>query len=416
MTNRMDQSEPEALNSPPLNRRGAKFWIGAAALAAVFTVAIVVAVRFFDRATAQAAPPNPPVVTVSQPLQRELDSRLQFLGQFSPVDRVELRAQVGGTLTRIGFKDGDVVRKGDLLFEIDPTQYQIKLSEATAQLESAQAKYDLATKELTRAQTLQQTDAGTVENVEQRAEEQRTAQASVSAAQALIRDAQFDLNHCSITAPFTGRMGNHLVSIGNLVSGSRAGAGATTLLATIVSLNPIHLDFDMSESDYLTFERERTNRNKGLGERVDVALSDETAFSHPGTLDFIDNVLDRSSGTIHARATIPNQGLFLTPGAFGRVLLQTTRPTSVLLVPDNVVLPDQSEHVVLTVGPDSVVTPKKVQLGDLRGGLRVIRAGLLPNDRVIIEGVAIAAPGSKVTPHAGTITFEAAQDRSVLQP
>src|SRR5438445_605574 len=130
MTNRIDQLEPEALAGPPLNRRGANFWISVVAIVAVITVAIVVGVRFFGRATVQAAPPSAPVVTVSQPLQRELDSRLQFLGQFSPVERVELRAQVGGTLTRIGFKDGDVVRKGDLLFEIDPTQYQIKLSEA----------------------------------------------------------------------------------------------------------------------------------------------------------------------------------------------------------------------------------------------------------------------------------------------
>lgn len=416
MTNRIDQPEPGALSGPPINRRGPTFWIGTVAIVAVITITIVVGVRFFGRGTVQAAPPNPPVVTVSEPLKRDLDSRLQFLGQFSPVERVELRAQVGGTLTRIGFKDGDVVRKGDLLFEIDPTQYQIKLSEATAQLESAQARYDLAAKELSRAQTLQQTEAGTVENVEQRAGEQRTAQAAINSAQALIRDAQFDLNHCRITAPFTGRMGNHLVSMGNLVSGSRAGAGATTLLATIVSLNPIYLDFDMSESDYLTFERERTKQRGGLTQKVDVALSDESEFKHAGTLNFIDNSLDRSSGTIHARATIPNGDLLLTPGAFGRVLLPTTKPTSVFLVPDDAVLPDQSEHVVLTVGPDSIVTPKKVQLGDLRGGLRVIRTGLLPNDRVIIGGVAIAAPGSKVTPHTGTITFGTAQDRSAVQP
>jgi len=415
MTNRIDQPEPEALTGPPLNRHGAKFWISVVAVVAVIAVATVFGVRFFGRATVQAAPPNAPTVTVSQPLQRELDSRLQFLGQFSPVERVELRAQVGGTLTRIGFKDGDVVRKGDLLFEIDPTQYQIKLSEATAQLESAQARYDLATKELKRAQTLQQTDAGTAENVEQRASEQRTSQAAISTAQALIRDAEFDLNHCRIAAPFTGRMGNHLVSVGNLVSGSRAGAGATTLLATIVSLDPIYLDFDMSESDYLTFERERTKQRRGLAQRVDAALSDESEFKHAGTLNFIDNSLDRSSGTIHARAIIPNQDLLLTPGVFGRVLLPTTKATSVLLVPDDAVLPDQSEHVVLTVGPDNIVTPKKVQLGDLRGGLRVIRAGLLPSDAVIIGGVAIAAPGSKVTPHTGTITFGTAQDRSAVQ-
>jgi RND family efflux transporter MFP subunit len=397
-------------------QRGGRSWIVPVVALVIAAAVIALGVHFFNEPTKSAAASSPPIVTVSEPLQRDLDSRLQFLGQFSPVERVELRAQVGGTLTKIGFKDGDIVQKGALLFEIDPTQYQVKLSEATAQLEGAQARYDLATQELTRAQTLKQSDAGTIENVDQRAGEQRAAQAAINEAQALIRDARFDLDHCRIASPFTGRMGTHLVSVGNLVSGSRAGAGATTLLATVVSLNPIYLDFDMSESDYLTFLRERTKQKGALADRVDAALSDETEFRHPGTLNFIDNSLDRSSGTIHARATIPNGDLLLTPGVFGRVLLPISTPAAVFLVPDESVLPDQSEHVVLTVGPDDVVTPKKVQVGDLRGGLRVIRAGLTQHDKVIIGGVAIAAPGSKVTPHPGTITFGAAQDRSSVQP
>jgi RND family efflux transporter MFP subunit len=390
---------------------------------AVILVAVIVAIvavalcfHFFDRPASPAAAAPLPVVTVSEPLQRDLDSRLQFLGQFSPVDHVELRAQVGGTLTKIGFRDGEVVQKGTVLFEIDPTQYQVKLSEATAQLEGAQARYDLATQELTRAQTLRQTEAGTIENVDQRAGEQRTAQAAINSAQALIRDARFDLDHCRILAPFTGRMGTHLVSVGNLVSGSRAGAGATTLLANLVSLNPIYLDFDMSEADYLTFLRERQKRKGALADKVEASLGDESEFRHPGTLNFIDNVLDRSSGTIHARATVPNADLLLTPGAFGRVMLPITIPTAVFLVPDASVLPDQSEHLVLTVGSDNVVTAKKVVLGDLRGGLRVIRSGLASHDRVIIGGVAIAAPGSKVNPQPGTINFDLAQDRSSVQP
>jgi RND family efflux transporter MFP subunit len=399
--------------SNPKDRRS---WIVPIAALIIAAIAIGLGIHFFDKPAKPAAAPSPPIVTVSEPLQRDLDSRLQFLGQFSPVERVELRAQVGGTLTKIGFKDGAVVQKGTVLFEIDPTQYQVKLSEATAQLESAQARYDLATQELTRAQTLQQSEAGTIENVDQRAGEQRTAQAAINEAQALIRDARFDLEHCRIAAPFTGRMGTHLVSVGNLVSGSRAGAGATTLLATVISLNPVYLDFDMSEADYLSFLRERTKQKGALADRVDAALGDENDFRHPGTLNFIDNSLDRSSGTIHARATIPNGDLLLTPGVFGRVLLPISKPTSVFLVPDEAVLPDQSDHVVLTLGPDDVVTPKKVQLGDMRGGLRVIRKGLSSQDKVIIGGVAIAAPGSKVTPHAGTINFEVAQDRSSIQP
>jgi RND family efflux transporter MFP subunit len=416
MTNVTNQQGSEPLNGHSSHRRGAKFWVGTAAVAGLVTCAIIFGARLLGGSTVQAALPSPPVVTVSEPLRRDVDSRLQFLGQFSPVERVELRSQVGGTLTKIGFRDGDVVRKGDLLFEIEPTQYQIKLSEATAQLESAQARYDLATQELTRAQTLKQTEAGTVENVEQRAGEQRTAHAAINAAQALIRDAQFDLDHCRITAPFTGRMGNHLVSVGNLVSGSRAGAGSTTLLATLVSLNPIYLDFDMSESDYLAFEHVRKLDKGHLADRIDASLSDESGFSHQGTLTFIDNSLDRSSGTIHARATMPNDDLLLTPGVFARIRLPLTMATSVLLVPDDAVLPDQSDHIVLTVGPDNVVRPKPVQIGDLRGGLRVVRSGLGEHDRVIIGGIPAAAPGSRVSIRTGTISFGSDQNRSSVQP
>ena len=352
---------------------------------------------------APAAPAAPPSVAVSAPAQRDVASRLEFLGQFSAVQSVELRAQVGGTLNQIGFKDGDIVHQGDLLFEIDPTPYQIKLSEATAQLESAHARFDLASRELARAKTLEKNDAGTTENVDQRSAELRTAQASIDEGEALVRDAQFDLDRCRISAPFTGRIGTHQVSVGNLISGSRAGSGPTTLLATLVSLNPIYLNFDMSEADYLTFSRQRAKQKGSLADRVDAALTDEASFDRPGTLNFVDNALDRSSGTIHARATMPNGDLLLTPGGFARVRLALSTPARVLLVPDAAVLPDQSQYNVLTVGPDDVVTPKQVEIGDIRYGLRVILSGLNPTDKVIVDGVPVATPGSKVSPQNGTI-------------
>jgi multidrug efflux system membrane fusion protein len=355
---------------------------------------------------------TPPVVAVSVPLQRDVGTRLQFLGQFSAVDQVELRAQVGGTLTQIGFKDGDIVHKGDLLFEIDPTPYQIKLSEATAQLESARARLDLANRESMRATTLARTAAGTVQTADQRATDQRAAQAAVDKAEALVRDARFDLNHTGITAPFTGRIGTHLVSVGNLIAGSRAAASPTTLLATLVSIDPIYLNFDMSEADYMTFQRERQQQKGSLADKVQISLADEKAFTREGTLDFVDNTLDRSSGTIHARATIPNSDLLLTAGGFARVRLEVAPPVPALLVPDASVLPDQSEHIVLTVGPNDVVTPKRVQPGDLRDGLRVIRSGLDPSDRVIIDGIPTVRPGSKVSPQSGSIRLASDQNRS----
>jgi multidrug efflux system membrane fusion protein len=362
-------------------------------------------------AGAAAVPPLPSVV-VSAPLRWDVDTRLQFLGQFSAVDRVELRAQVGGTLTQIGFKDGGIVHKGDLLFTIDPTPYEIKLNEATAQLAGARARLDLANRESMRASTLARTGFGSVETADQRLADQRAAQAAVDEAEALVRDARFDLDHCRITAPFTGRIGTHLISVGNLISGSRAATSPTTLLARLVSIDPIYLNFDMSEADYMRFLRERQSQTGPLADKVEVSLADETAFTHKGTLDFVGNALDRSSGTIHARATILNSDLLQTPGGFARVRLAVAPPVPALLVPDASVLPDQSEHVVLTVGPDNVVTPKQVQVGDLRGGLRVIRAGLTPSDKVIIDGIPAARPGSKVSPEAGSIRVGADQSRS----
>jgi membrane fusion protein, multidrug efflux system len=232
-------------------------------------------------ATAQSTVTPPlPEVTVSQPLQSDIDIRLQFLGQFSAVERVELRAQVGGTLTQIRFKDGDIVQKGDLLFVIDPIPYEIKLAEATAQRESAKARLDLANLELARAQMLKRNGVVSAESLDQRTSDQSAAQAAFDGAQALLRDAQFDVDHCRIAAPFTGRIGNHLVSVGNLVAGSRTASSPTTLLATMVSLDPIYLDFDMSESDYMAFLREREKQKGPLANKLEVSLSDEAEFSH----------------------------------------------------------------------------------------------------------------------------------------
>jgi RND family efflux transporter MFP subunit len=318
------------------------------------------------------------------------------------VDQVELRAQVGGTLTYIGFKDGDVVRKGALLFTIDPTPYQIKFDEGTAQIATARARLELAKTELTRAQTLQTTDAGTIENVEQRSAEQRSAQAALDEAEAQVRDAKFDLDRTYVYAPFSGRMGTHLVSVGNLVSGNRGGGSSTTLLATIVSIDPIYLNFDMSEGDYLSFQRDRASNERALANKADIALSDEQRFVRNGTLNFLDNSLDRASGTIHARATVPNSDLLLTPGEFGRVRVNLQASHQVLLVPDAAVSVDQTDRMVLVAGADGVLKEKKVQTGGLRYGLRVIYSGLAPSDRVVIGGPPVA-PGMKVSAKAGTV-------------
>ena len=391
-------------------RTSAKLWV-AAGLAGIALVAAWL--KYSPRASGSSAAASPaalPQVVVSKPLAQDIDTRLGFLGQFSAVSQVELRAQVGGTLTGIFFKDGDIVRKGDLLFTIDPRPYEITFAEATAQLDVASARLELSDRQLDRAKDLEQSYAGSVENVDQRTSDQRAARAAVEDAKARIRDAQFDLDHCRITAPFTGRIGTHLVSVGNLIAGSRTATSPTTLLATLVSLDPIYLDFDMSESDFLTYSKYGKHLKGAHVQKVEVALGDDKQYARSGVLDFLDNVLDRSSGTIRARATVPNADLVLTPGQFARVRVVVAPPSPTLLVPDSAVLPDQSQHMVMTVSTDGTVAPKQVEVGDMRGGLRVILSGLSPSDRVIVDGLLHTAPRSKVATHDGTIRYARSRD------
>jgi len=404
-------SEGNQVTAQPVKKGRIKTLLGSVAVLAIVAAGVATVTYLGTPAIQQAAAtPTPPSVDVSAPLARKIEPRLQFLGQFSAVDKVELRAQVGGTLTQIGFKDGDIVHKGDLLFSIDPVPYQIEMSRAQAQLETAQAKFVFANQELARAKTLSTTGAGTMQKVDLQTQAVRSAQADIDSAQAAIRDAKFDLDHTNIYAPFTGRIGSHQVSVGNLIAGSRAATTPTTLLATIVSLDNIYLNIDMSEADYQKFQRERAKESGPLADKVQISLSDDEGYTREGTLDFVDNSLDRSSGTIHIRATVPNKDLMLTPGGFARVRLALAEPAPALLVPDASVLPDQSEHLVLTVGKDGVVTPKKVVVGDIRGGLRVIQSGLEPTDQVVIGGIPAAHPGAKVSANAGSITYQSAED------
>jgi membrane fusion protein, multidrug efflux system len=409
----MDQiTDRTTIERAPPRYSGRPAWKIWGTVAAIF---ILLALGYLAVPFRKGGPAAPPAaaalpVTVSKPLQRDVDVRIGFLGQFSAIDRVELRAQVGGLLTEIHFQDGQIVHKGDLLFVIDPRPYEIKLEQAQAALLTATARVALADNQLLRATSLKRNEFATQETVDQRTNDQDASRAAVEDAKARVRDAELDLEYCRVTAPFTGRIGARQVSIGGLVSGSRAGVSATTLLATLVSLDPIYLNFDMSESDFLVFSRERARLGGPLADEVAIGLSDENTFLRKGRLDFVDNSLDRSSGTIHARATVPNPDLFLAPGQFARLRVAVAPPTSVLLLPDAAVVLDQSQHLVMTVAADGTVAPKIVETGDLRGGLRVIRSGLNANDNVVIDGLVRAIPGTKVAPAEGAIHYDAAAD------
>ena len=387
----------DPLPNPPHAGR----WLGLVVVAGLVVAGSVAAERHWAIPVAPPAPPPPPQVTVSTPLQKTVQATSHLLGQFAAVNTVELRAQVGGTLSGIAFQDGQTVHAGDPLFTIDPRPYQIRLDTALAQLQNAQAKQVLTAAELWRAQQLKRTDFGSAETVDERAADDRSAQAAIQTAAAAIMDARLDLEFAKITAPFAGRMGARLVSLGSLISGSRGGTGTSTLLATIVSLDPIYLEFDMSEADYDAYQKAHP---KGAAPSdVAISLYGDGHFDRHGTLDFIDNAVNRSSGTIRARATVPNSDLSITPGQFARLHLNLGPAEPAMLVPAASVVPDQSRQLVMTVAQDGTVMPKLVEVGDLSEGLRVIRSGLAPDDRVVIDGIVRVRPGAKVSPVAGEI-------------
>ena len=354
-------------------------------------------------AAVQAAAPPPPTVTVSAPLSRTIARSTDFTGQFSAIDQVDLRAQVSGYLTEIHFTDGQVVRKGDLLFVIDPRPYDIALQQAVAQYQTAVAAMDLANKQVVRTTNLTRDDFASRELLDQRVQAQLAAVAAIDQAKASIHAAQLNLDFTRITAPFGGRVSMRRVSLGSLV-------GSSTVLTSIVSLDPIHLDFDMSEADTLAYKRFLASGQPGLDHVVQVSLDDETGWPRRGDLNFIDNAVDRSSGTLHARATVANADLLITPGQFARLRLPVSGPRPVLMVPDAALVTDQSRKLLMVVAADGTVTPRPVEIGALDDDrLRVITKGLAPTDQVVIAGLMRVRPGGKVTPQPGKIEL-ASQD------
>lgn len=360
-----------------------------------------------EPAKAAIVAPPPPTVTVSAPLQRKIIEWDEYTGQFSAVDYVEVRARVSGYLDSIHFKDGQIVKKGDLLFVIDPRPFEIALASAKAQLAEATARLELANAQLARADKLRDTNVVSASTYDERVQEKGAAAAAVEAARAAVRAAKLDLAFTRVTAPVSGRVSRHEVSVGSLVSGGSG--GGTTLLTTIVSLDPIHFVFDLSESDFLAYQRAvadgrlESTRNGGIP--VQIRLSDEEDWSRAreGRIDFVDNQVDRSAGTIRVRAVVPNPDLFITPGQFGRLRMPGSERYAAILVPDSALVTDQSRKVVMTVKDDGTVEPRVVRPGPMELGLRVIREGLSPTDRIVINGLMRARPGAKVTPQPGRI-------------
>lgn len=348
-----------------------------------------------------STPPAPPV-TVARPIRREVTDWNEFTGRFDPVDYVEVRARVGGYLTEIHFTDGRSVQNGDLLFIIDPRPFEIALASARARLDQVVAGREFADRQLDRAGELKQHDNVPQSTLDLRRSESRGAGAAVEAARAAVREAELNLQFTRVTAPVTGRVGARQISIGNLVTAGGAGGntGGGTLLTTIVSQDPLYFNFDMSEADYLAFRRSHGDAvpDGELDAPVQLRLMDEADWTLRGRLTFIDNQMDRASGTIRARAVIANPNHFIASGAFGRIRMPVSAPYEALLAPDASVVTDQNRSILMTVAADGTVIPKPVEVGPLVDGLRVVRSGVSPEDRIIVNGLIFARPGAKVTP------------------
>jgi RND family efflux transporter MFP subunit len=343
-----------------------------------------------------APPPDtPPTVEVATPLSERVADWDDYSGRFEPVDSVEVRPRVSGAIQSVNFDDGQLVKQGELLFVIDPRPYAAQLAHAKAQVAGAQAQLANADAELKRAEALVKSKLVSEADTEVRMAAQQQAAADLAAAEAMVQTQELNLSFTRVVAPISGRASYRRLTVGNIVTAD------TTPLTTIVTQDPIRFLFDVPESALLKYKREAGG---ALSSPVEIKLQDETEYRWKGHVDFLDNSLDRSSGTIRLRAVVENPDGFISPGMFGQMRLYASKPFDTLLVPDQSIVTDQTRQVVYVVNADGVVGQKVVHPGRLMDGLRVIREGLDPHDRIVISGVQRARPGRKVTVKEGVVS------------
>lgn len=368
-------------------------------------------------AAAPASPP-PPQVPVAQVITREVAPSAEFTGYVAAVDSVELRPRVGGAIDEVNVPEGGLVEEGQLLFQIDPRPFEVALETAQAQLRQAEALLAQAETDYDRAQKLVPNGAIPRKTYDDASAKKRERQAQVEGARAAVSAAQLDLSYSRVTAPISGRIDRALVTRGNLVTGGNA--GAATLLTTIVSIDPVHVYFDIDEPAYLDLiARARPDRAGRTATELPVGISLVTEHGYPntGTLDFIGNGVDRSTGTVRARAVVANPDGRFAPGLFARVKLATDTPRQTILINDQAVGTDQGRRYVLVLGPENKAEYRPVELGPLVDGLRVVAKGLNSGETIIVKGLVF--PGMQVSPQpismaAGAVgkTDVAAQEAS----
>lgn len=345
-------------------------------------------------ALSQAPGGPPPKVTVAKPVVKDVVEYDEFTGRFAAVDSVDVRARVSGYLEKVGFSDGAIVRKDEVLFVIDKRPYKAALDQSRAGVASAQARLTFAQTDFERASSLQRTGNISDQTVDQRRQNFVSARADLDNAEAALRNAQLNHDFTEVRAPVAGRISRRNISVGNLVAANE------TLLTNIVTLDPIYFYFDVDERSYLAYSRQMLmERQTGKGDNSSafVGVTDERDLKRAAKLDFLDNRIDQASGTIQARAIVENKDLFLLPGMFGRIKVTGSPPHRGILVPDEAIATDQDRRLVWTVAEDGSVASKVVRPGPKIDGYRLIRSGLDGTETIIINGLQRVRPGGKVT-------------------
>jgi multidrug efflux system membrane fusion protein len=363
-------------------------------LLAPFVFATVLAAC--TRTVAQQAPPQPPQVAVAPVVERDVTEWDEFTGRLQAVESVEVRPRVSGYVSAVRFAEGAMVRKGDLLFQIDPRPFQAEVDRLHAELTRTRATVDRANSELARAERLRQENAIANEERDRRASFAQESAAQVAAVEAALRAAQLNLDFTQVTSPINGRVGRAIVTEGNLVS---SGPGEATLLTTVVSLDPVYAYFDADEQVFLKYTSGGKARNRGaLDRHITMALANQDGYPREGTLDFLDNQLDNATGTIRARAVFRNTDGQLTPGLFVRLRLAGSGSYRGLVIQDRAVGTDLSKKFVYVVTPKGQIEYRPVTLGPIVDGLRVVRSGLQAGEPVVVNGLQRVRPGAQVTP------------------
>ncbi|MEN4904380.1 efflux RND transporter periplasmic adaptor subunit [Luteimonas sp. TWI1437] len=362
----------------------------------LLAAAIAVTVAGCDSRAESASPPPPPEVGVAAVLAEPVKDWNDATGRIAAVESVELRPRVSGYVERVAYAEGDEVKQGDLLFVIDPRPYRAALQRAEAELARARAEAQLATTRHDRAQSLIEASAISRDDFEARSAGRAEAEAAVRAAQAAVETAKLDLAFTQVRAPVDGRAGRALLTAGNLAQAD------ASLLTTVVSQDPVHVYFETDERTFLRHQALAREGARTAGRNaVRVGLSDETGYPHAGTVDFLDNQVDPATGTVRARAVLPNPDRRFTPGLFARVQLEGATAREAVLIDDKAVLTDQDRKYVYVLGEDNTAQRRDIVPGRMVDGLRVVDSGLAAGDRVIVNGVQkVFMPGMPVAPQA----------------